>query len=97
MRWFRSSLDQGECELLMPFRENYRHLYDASTLARLQDVFEFVWLATVDAGIVASRAHIARLIIEAHDAGMTPEGIKDSVLSKFATKRKPKNIFPFSR
>ena len=32
----------------MPFREGYGGVYDEATLARLQDIFEYVWLALAD-------------------------------------------------
>jgi hypothetical protein len=65
----------------MPFRHEYGDIYDQPTLSRLQDVFEYVWLAAVDAGrSPLSRERVARLIIEAHESGMTPEQMKDFVL-----------------
>jgi hypothetical protein len=67
----------------MPFRHEYSDVYDQLTLDRLQDIFEYVWLAVVDIRrSPPSREQVARLIIEAHEAGMTPEQMKDFVIKK---------------
>jgi hypothetical protein len=68
----------------MPFRHEYSDADDQQTLDRLQDVFEYVWLALVDMNQSSpSREQVARFIIEAHETGMSPEQMKDFVIHKF--------------
>jgi hypothetical protein len=62
----------------MPFREGYGGIYDEATLARLQDIFEYVWLALAHAGEPnMSRNDLAGMIIGCHEKGMTAEVIKE--------------------
>jgi hypothetical protein len=61
----------------MPFREGYAGVYDAATLARLQDIFEYVWKEMIAGRVpVFDRDDVARMIIKAHDSGMDAEAIK---------------------
>lgn len=62
----------------MPFRQGYGGVYDEATLARLQDIFEYVWLVLADLGEPKiSREKLAGMIIGCHEKGMTAEGIKE--------------------
>jgi hypothetical protein len=65
----------------MPFKKGYSDQFDSPTRAGLQDVFEFVWLAVVDADLgPITRAELAEIIVKAHESGMKAEAIKDIVL-----------------
>jgi hypothetical protein len=65
----------------MPFRKGYEGVYDQATLARLQDVLEYVWLAITDTlAPSVSREEVARQVLAAHESGMPPERIKEQVL-----------------
>jgi hypothetical protein len=65
----------------MPFRKGYEGVYDQATLERLQDILEFVWLAITDAVAPSiSRDDLARLVLEGHEAGMSPDRIKEHVI-----------------
>jgi len=65
----------------MPFRKGYEGVYDQATLALLQDVFEYVWLANTLAPLV-SREEVARQVLAAHEAGLAPDSIKERVLAE---------------
>ena len=66
----------------MPFRKGYEAVYDQATLARLQDVFEYVWLAITDTlAPSVSREEVARQVLAAHESGITPDRIKEQVLA----------------
>jgi hypothetical protein len=66
----------------MPFRQGYEGVYDQATLARLQDVFEYIWLAITDTlAPLVSREDIARQVLAAHESGMPPDRIKEQVLA----------------
>jgi hypothetical protein len=70
-------------KLPMPFRKGYEGVYDQTTLERLQDILEFVWLAITDAVAPSiSREDVARLVLDAHKVGMTPDRIKKHVLDR---------------
>jgi hypothetical protein len=66
----------------MPFRQGYEGVYDQATLALLQDIFEYVWLAVADSlsSTEVSREYIAHRILAAHEAGLTPEAIRNRVI-----------------
>jgi hypothetical protein len=65
----------------MPFRHDFGATLDEQQRLRLQDVFEFVWLALVDHGVLSvSRAKVAQIILEADESGMAPECIKDRLV-----------------
>ncbi len=67
----------------MRFRKGYEGIYDQTTLERLQDILEFVWLAVNDAVAPSiSREDVASLVLEAHKAGMTPDQIKKHALDR---------------
>jgi hypothetical protein len=73
----------------MPFKEGYVSDFDAPTRAELQEVFEFVWLAVIDADLgLISRNELAALIVKAHNSGMQPEAIKDAVLYELKHQRR---------
>ena len=61
----------------MPFRDRYIGVYDAATLAKLQNIFEYVWQEMIGGRApIFDRDEVARMIIEAHDSGMDDETIK---------------------
>ena len=65
----------------MPSCKSYEGVDDQATLARLQDVFEYVWLAITDTlAPSVSREEVARQVLAAHESGMPPERIKEQVL-----------------
>jgi hypothetical protein len=64
----------------MPFRRGYEGVYSRDTLDRLQDVFEAVWLIVADAQVSLSRESIVRMIRDAHEAGMSPDQIRQHVI-----------------
>jgi hypothetical protein len=67
----------------MPFRKGYEGVYDQATLALLQDVFEYVWLAITDTlAPLVSREEIARQVLAAHESGLAPDRIKEQVLAE---------------
>jgi hypothetical protein len=73
----------------MPFRDGYTRVYDKATLARLQDIYEYVWLAMVDLDEPKlTRDDLAGMIIGCHDKGMSAEAIKD-FLTVLTAKRRP--------
>jgi hypothetical protein len=74
---------------IMPFKKGYSDQFDSPTRGELQDVFEFVWLAVVDADLgPITRAELAERIVNAHDSGMKPEAIKDAVLYELKHQRR---------
>ena len=74
----------------MPFREGYNGVYDEATLAHLQDIFEYVWLAMVDLGEPKiTRDDLAGMIIGCHEKGMSVEAIKEFMTVDLTTKRRP--------
>jgi hypothetical protein len=65
----------------MPCRKGCEGDYDQATLARLQDVFEYVWLAITDTlAPSVSREEVARQVLAAHESGMSPDRIKEHVI-----------------
>jgi hypothetical protein len=72
----------------MPFRQGYEGVYDHATLALLQDIFEYVWLAVADSlsSKEVTRDYIAHRIIAAHEAGLSPEAIKNRVILELTQK-----------
>jgi hypothetical protein len=66
----------------MLLRDAYKDGHDEATLTLLQDILEYVWLAIVDGDICSgvTRESVARRIIAAHEAGLTPEAIKNRVI-----------------
>jgi hypothetical protein len=74
----------------MPFREGYAGVYDEATLARLQDIFEYVWLAMVDLGEAkTTRDELAGMIIGCHEKGMSAEASKEFLAADLTAKRRP--------
>ena len=74
----------------MPFREGYGGVYDEATLARLQDIFEYVWLALSDLSEPKmSRDDLAGIIIGCHEKGTSAEAIKEFLTADLTTKRRP--------
>jgi hypothetical protein len=72
----------------MPFRQGCEGVYNQATLERLQDILEFVWLAITDAVAPSvSRETIAQRVLAAHEAGMSPELIKEHVLDEILQPR----------
>ena len=70
----------------MPFREEYAGVYDAGTLARLQDIFEYVWKEMIGGRApIFDRDDVARMIIKAHDSGMDAETIKAVLTAEAGT------------
>jgi hypothetical protein len=56
-------------------------------LARLQDIFEYVWLALADSGEPnISRNDLADMIIGCHEKGMTAEVIKEFLTADLSRK-----------
>jgi hypothetical protein len=61
----------------MPFRDGYTGAYDAATLAKLQNIFEYVWQEMIGGRApIFDRDELARMIIKAHDSGMDAQTIK---------------------
>ena len=61
----------------MPFREGYSGIYDATTLGRMQDIFDHVWKQMINGKApIFARDDLARMIIKAHDSGMDAETIR---------------------
>src|SRR5215213_4189559 len=74
----------------MPFREGYRGVYDEVTLARLQDIYEYVWLALVDLGDPKiTRDDLAGMIIGCYEKGMSAEAIKEFLSVDLTARRTP--------
>jgi hypothetical protein len=71
----------------MPFRRGYESIYDRDTLDQLQEVFDAVWLIVLDAGVSLRRDDIVRMILHAHEAGMSPTQIRQHVI--YEVLRKP--------
>jgi hypothetical protein len=72
----------------MPFYKGYEGIYDQATLARLRDIFEFVWLAITDAVAPSvSREDIARLVVAVYEAGIPPDRIKEQVIAEILQRR----------
>jgi hypothetical protein len=70
----------------MPFRYGPPGAYDAATLAKLQNIFEYVWQEMIGGTApIFNRDELARMIIKAHDSGMDAETIK-AVLTAEADK-----------
>ena len=71
----------------MTFREGYGGVYDDATLARLQDIYEYVWLSMVDLGAPKiTRDDLAGMIIGCHEKGMNAEAIKEFLTVDLTTK-----------
>ena len=65
-------------------------MYDEATLARLQDVYEYVWLVMVDLGEPKiTRDNLAGMIIGCHEKGMSAEAIKEFLTVDLNAKRRP--------
>jgi hypothetical protein len=74
----------------MPFREGYGGVYDEATLTRLQDIYEYVWLALVDLGEPKmNRDDLAGMIIGCYEKGMSAEAIKEFLSVDLTAKRRP--------
>jgi hypothetical protein len=74
----------------MPFREGYAGVYDEATLVRLQDIYEYVWLAMVDLGEPRiTRNDLAAMIMGCHEKGMSAEATKEFLTVDLTAKRKP--------
>jgi len=74
----------------MPFREGYGGVYDEATLSRLQDIYEYVWLALVDVGEPKiTRDDLAGMIIGCYEKGMSAEAIKEFLSVDLTARRTP--------